>query len=465
MKKSKRAAAVCLAAGLLLLSACTSAETAREETEWDQFLSQTDEQHQSSVTQGTPPDLTAYPYPDGLAGSYDTQAPWYLEAGEGKSALTEQEAKEDAEAFFQLLHDFYGGYGYFGGDQAFQPALEQVLGELSGKTKVSDKSLQQSLESVLGPLILDGHFAINGHFLCAAQRLNMYYVPDLWLDEEQAADMDPLYVKRTIGPDGALSWCFAALSSEGSDLPETLGDYTDLDWTLAEAAPGVGSTVYERRETDGLTVLVNQVLSDVGTEGDSWYERMDQLNEFAGSGESYRGLPVFVIDLRGNIGGQPAIARRWFEGFAGTAPSPCRSTLIRWSPLNGYMEALGYEMPEQPGASVIQDSEGTWVNNDSIIFCLTGYATASAGEWFVGDLRTMEHVVFVGSNTCGATLMTNNQTYYLPHSGLPVSFGTSLMLTPDGNQEEMGFQPDLWVPPQDALEAVSRLCGYYSLNP
>ena len=464
MKKSKRAAAVCLAAGLLL-SACTSAETAREETEWDQFLSQTDEQHQSSVTQGSHPDLTAYPYPDGLAGTYDPQSPWYLEAGEGKSTLTAQEATEDAEAFFQLLHDFYGGYGYFGGDQAFQPALEQVLSELSGKTKVSDKSLQQSLESVLGPLILDGHFAINGHFLCAAQRLNMYYVPDLWLDEEQAADMDPLYVKRTIGPDGALSWCFAALSSDGSDLPETLGDYTDLDWTLAEAAPGVGSTVYERRETDGLTVLVNQVLSDVGTEGDSWYERMDQLNEFAGSGESYRGLPVFVIDLRGNIGGQPAFARRWFEGFAGTAPSPCRSTLIRWSPLNGYMEALGYEVPEQPGASVIQDSEGTWVNNDSIIFCLTDYATASAGEWFVGDLRTMEHVVFVGSNTCGATLMTNNQTYYLPHSGLPVSFGTSLMLTPDGNQEEMGFQPDLWVPPQDALEAVSRLCGYYGLNP
>ena len=77
----------------------------------------------------------------------------------------------------------------------------------------------------------------------------------------------------------------------------------------------------------------------------------------------------------------------------------------------------------------------------------------------------MEHVVFVGSNTCGATLMTNNQTYYLPHSGLPVSFGTSLMLTPDGNQEEIGFQPDLWVPPQDALEAVSRLCDHYGLNP
>lgn len=465
MKKIRRVGAACLAAGLLLLSACAPAETAGQETAWDQFLAQTDEQHKTSVTQGAAPDLTAYPYPDTLAGNYDTQAPWFLDGGEGKSTLTAQEAKEDAEAFFQLIHDFYGGYGYFGGDEAFQPALEQVLSDLSGKTKVSSKSLQQSLENALAPLILDGHFAINGHFLCAAQRLNMYYVPDLYLDEDQAEAVDPLYVKRTIGPDGALAWCFASLSSDGSDLPEKLGEYSGLDWTMAEAAPGVGSTVYERREVDGLTVLVNQVLSDVGTEGDSWYERMDQLNEFAGSGESYRGLPVFVIDLRGNIGGQPALARRWFEGFTGTTPIPRQSTLIRWSPLNSYMEALGYSVPEEPGKLVIQKSEGTWVDNDSLIFCLTDYATASAGEWFVGDLHTMEHVVFVGSNTCGATLMTNNQTYCLPHSGLPVSFGTSLMLTPDGNQEEIGFQPDLWVPPQDALEAVTRLCGYYGLNP
>ncbi len=464
MSWKQKAGAVCLAAGLLMLPACAPAETAREETAWDAFLTQTDEQHKTSATQAAAPDLTAYVYPDTLAEDYDAQNPWYLDGGEGKSTLTAQEAREDAQAFFQLLHDFYGGYGYFGGDEAFQPALEQVLNDLSGKAKVSAKSLRQSLESALTPIILDGHFAINGYYLCASQRQNMYYVPDLYLDDEQATAIDSAYVKRTIGPDGALSWCFAALSSNGSDLPETLGEYTGLDWTLAEAAPGIGSTVYERREVDGLTVLVNQVLSDVGAEGDGWDERMDQLNEFAGSGESYRGLSAFVIDLRGNIGGQPALARQWFEGFAGTDPNPCQSTLIRWSPLNGYMEALGYSVPEKPGELVIQKTEGTWVEQNSVIFCLTDYATSSAGEWFVGDLHTMSHVVFVGSNTCGATLMTNNQTYCLPHSGLSVSFGTSLMLTPDGNREETGFEPDLWVPPQDALEAVSRLCGYYGLT-
>ena len=140
-----RAGAACLAAGLALLSACAPSEAEQKQGAWDAFLSQVDEQHKTSVTQGTASDLTAYPYPDTLAGTYDAQNPWYLDSGAGKSTLTAQEAKEDTEAFFQLLHDFYGGYGYFGGDEAFRPALEQVLSDLSGQTMVSAKSLQQSL--------------------------------------------------------------------------------------------------------------------------------------------------------------------------------------------------------------------------------------------------------------------------------------------------------------------------------
>lgn len=456
MSRGRMAGAVCLAAGLLVLTACGQPSSGA----WEAFLVQTDAQHRAA-TEGAAPELSAALCPTDLAGQYDWYKPWYASGGEGKSMLTAQEAAEDAQALFQLLHDFYGGYGYFGGDPAFQPALEQVQDALSGQKNVSAKRLQQSLEAALEPLIQDGHFAINGRYLNGPDRQNMYYVPDSYLDKEQAAAMDPAYVKPTIGPDGALSWCFAALSSQGRGLPEQLGDYTDLDWTLAEAAPDPGATVYDRRETDGLPVLVNQLLSDAGAE--DWQARMDELNAFADSGADWRDLPVFVIDLRGNIGGQPAFARRWFEGFAGTVPSPRRSTLIRWSPQNGFLEALGDPVPDEPGGTVLQKTEGAWVENDSLIFCLTDQATASAGEWFVRYLSSIEHVVFVGGNTCGATLMTNNQTYYLPHSGLSVGFGTGLTLFSEENTDGYGFVPDLWVPPADALEAVVRLCGHYDL--
>lgn len=33
-----------------------------------------------------------------------------------------------------------------------------------------------------------------------------------------------------------------------------------------------------------------------------------------------------------------------------------------------------------------------------------------------------------------------------------------------GLSEGVGVQPDLWVNPADALDAVVRLCGYYNLN-
>lgn len=457
MNRARMAGTVCLAAGLLMLASCGGPSRGA----WEKFLAQTDALHRAE-TAGAAPDLTAYVYPDALMGTYDAQNPWYLDGGTGKSTLMAQEAREDAEACFQLLHDFYGGYGYFGGDEAFQPALAQVLSELSGKSNVSAKSLRQSLEGALEPLIRDGHFAIDGHYLCASERQDMYYVPDLYLDEKQAAAIDPVYVQRTVGPDGALTWCFAALSSREIELPETLGEYVGLDWRLAEPTSDVGAVVYEQRKADGLTVLVNQVLSDAGAV--DWYARMDELNVFADSGESYRDLPVFVIDLRGNVGGQPAFAQRWFEGYTGTSPSPRRSTLIRWSPLNGFLEAMGYQVPDAPGGTVRQETEGVWVENDSLIFCLTDQATVSAGEWFVRDLSSMEHVVFVGSNTGGASLMSNNQTYYLPNSGLAVQFGTGLTLFSEENTDGYGFIPDLWVPSEDALDVVVRLCEHYGLN-
>ena len=457
MNRARMAGIVCLTAGLLMLAACGGTSGGA----WEEFLVQTDARHRAE-TEGAAPDFAAHVYPDALMGAYDARNPWYLDDGTGKSALTAQEAREDAEARFQLLRDFYGGYGYFGGDEAFQPALAQVLSEFSGKSNVSAKTLRQSLEGALEPLIRDGHFAIDGHYLNSLNRQDMYYVPDLYLEEEDVEGLDPAYVKRTVGPDGALTWCFAALSSRESELPETLGEYTGLDWRPAEPAPDIGTVVCERRETDGLTVLVNQVLSDAGAE--DWYARMDELNGFADSGESYRDLPVFVIDLRGNIGGQPAFARRWFEGYTGTVPSPRQSTLIRWSPLNGFLETMGYQVPDAPGETVCQETEGVWVENESLIFCLTDQATVSAGEWFVRDLSSMEHVVFVGSNTGGASLMTNNQTYYLPNSGLAIQFGTGLTLFSEENADGYGFAPDLWVPPEDALDAVIRLCEHYGLN-
>lgn len=99
-----------------------------------------------------------------------------------------------------------------------------------------------------------------------------------------------------------------------------------------------------------------------------------------------------------------------------------------------------------------------------ITFLLTDNWTASAGEDVLTDLHTVENTLVVGVNTGGCYLVSDNFTCYLPNSGLPVFFGTGLGFHETmENRDGIGYLPDLWVNPPDAMEAVARLCQYYGL--
>ena len=80
------------------------------------------------------------------------------------------------------------------------------------------------------------------------------------------------------------------------------------------------------------------------------------------------------------------------------------------------------------------------------------------------DLHTVENTLVVGVNTGGCSLVSDNFTCCLPNSGLPVFFGTGLGFHETmENRDGVGYAPDLWVNPPDAMEAVARLCRYYGL--
>lgn len=118
-----------------------------------------------------------------------------------------------------------------------------------------------------------------------------------------------------------------------------------------------------------------------------------------------------------------------------------------------------------PGTWSVRQSEGHWTENDSLIFVLQDKTTVSAAEFFIRDLRTMDRVVFVGSNTFGGLLAGGIRGFQLPNSGLYFSFGTLLSPAEDGsNLDGTGYLPDLWVNPPDAQDAVLRLIGYYGLT-
>ena len=91
---------------------------------------------------------------------------------------------------------------------------------------------------------------------------------------------------------------------------------------------------------------------------------------------------------------------------------------------------------------------------------VTDAGAASAGEGFVSYLHDqVENVVLVGENTRGALTFGHVSAHRLPRSGLLAFIPVKLNLPLDTVvREERGFEPDYWVPADDALnQAVAAI--------
>lgn len=381
--------------------------------------------------------------------------------------VSREEALEDIDLFFRLLKSAYGGYDIHGGDEAFFAAKDEVLSHFTKDKDYTVATLKKHLENALSPFVRDGHFTIGEEPVLKDEQY-MYYVPNLYFADATGLDMD--YVKPTIGPDGALTYCFAALSTQRSSLPEQIGTYRDLDWVKAEPVRNVKRVAYRRTAESGVTILQCRIMEPTA----QWRGQLEQL---ANSGADYRGLPTFLVDIRGNSGGGETSGSRWVEGFTGQTPVTKQGGAWKFS---AAVEAWqSSEEFEQAGGDTIrsllpQGDAGTWkasqtdgkrADSDSVVFVLTDRNTGSAGEGFLYSLRTVNQVVTVGSNTAGATIFGNRMTYYLPHSGVEMGFGPSFGFRETANNiEGIGILPDLWVNPADAQDAVLRLIDYYGLR-
>ena len=62
---------------------------------------------------------------------------------------------------FNVFHDTYALYDYFGGDEVFHAAKEAVIEECESSASLTGEILEQSLLKNL-TFIKDGHFSING---------------------------------------------------------------------------------------------------------------------------------------------------------------------------------------------------------------------------------------------------------------------------------------------------------------
>lgn len=235
-----------LSLSLLLLAGCTPApepsptpvptvSQSPEPVSFDAFLTGVNEARRSALEGGEPMDISAWTSDFREQNDTFTEAEMerLLTPHNLEKALTMETAREDIETFFTLLRTTYGAYDYFGGDEVFGPLEEQAIAALESRKKEGDilysKEIRDILYDTVRPVIRDGHFMIGRKHLIEGVRQEPYYVPDQYIADPEAEGLDPAYVKPTIGPDGAITYGFFALSHDGSDLPETLGGYT-LDW-------------------------------------------------------------------------------------------------------------------------------------------------------------------------------------------------------------------------------------------
>src|SRR5574344_2906009 len=87
--------------------------------------------------------------------------------------ITQEEAIEDVNTMFKLLKNAYGGYTYFGGDQKFDEAKQQIINDIqSGNENLTPNDFVLLLVKDMS-FVSDSHMMFNG--IHVGQEAYCYY--------------------------------------------------------------------------------------------------------------------------------------------------------------------------------------------------------------------------------------------------------------------------------------------------
>jgi len=411
--------------------------------------------------------------------------------------LSTEEAIQDTKTLFWLLREAYGAYEHFGGNEVFLPLLDEIVEVLSGQDRWS--RFEQIVIERLSEVIFDNHFIIDNNHLSADAH---FFVNETAFDRDQNGLRQRetgRYVTNVIGHD--IDKVFRL------SVDET-GDFFYIPVVAQHSNGHAGTENYELRlifgnDEEEIMVLSKDIarrLLNIGGSslrfendipivtvremgwpnsiGEASVHRRESAIRFLSFAEDLKDEPVVIVDIRSNEGGNGLLPLMWLHILAGEvvptnfvalSVDKCIERPEEWLATHHVCDE---DLAAYLHADVLNDQyfisfahPDRIVSNDQIIILLVDRFTASAGEVFVDLMFSMENTLVIGQNTAGV-LLTNSfgAPMFLPNSGIPVMFGPSVTVHPEGHfYEGVGFAPDVWVV-GDALRAALATLGRVDTN-
>lgn len=381
------------------------------------------------------------------------------EANEDGSFSAAQ-AEADLQYFFDYLRGNYGLYLYFGGDEVFGAAKEEILRQVREEETLTVERFSEILWENMR-FIQDGHFSIDNkgtlkslipHFFIEIpfhKTENGYQSEDgkLVSAVEGYDDLDLLF-KRSLSRDGDIVYYPVVMMeylNGMSACPPLQLTYEDASTQLLFAEP------YQRLETD---ITASEVTRMSTVEGIKSFASIGcYMRRFSEAAKELKTEPLSIVDLRFNRGGNYTTLSEWFVNYAGRqVPAHCICIGAKIPDGNGY-SLQGY-MELEKGKAMYADPDD-FVSNDNLLVVLTSKRSASGAELFVDMTHNLENTLIIGENTAGCLQGTGGMVLTLPYSRLKFSCGIAANLWPEGQfSEGYGLEPDLWCPAVYAEEAA-----------
>jgi C-terminal processing protease CtpA/Prc len=114
----------------------------------------------------------------------------------------------------------------------------------------------------------------------------------------------------------------------------------------------------------------------------------------------------------------------------------------------------------------INKEEYEWIKSNRLIFLLIDNGNASSSEDFIIDLKTIENVVTIGTNTGGFMEVSDNGVLCLPNSSIGVYLGVGLNMQREAPYfyDGVGIEPDIWIANDQILDKVLNMIELYKEN-